>query len=113
MLLHVVGQISPPLPKEVCVLILEQLYGMKIQGCVLRMLRRRRFEHRLHPKWSCLRQRLTQGPWQSLERYCDVRKEWRREPESWIFEIDQRGSGLLSVILRECREGLWGPESPI
>lgn len=76
-----------------------------VERAVRRWVRRREVRHTSHHEWPSLRRRVvravgTEG-FSSLMDSPSVRKEWRREPESWKEEKDIRS------ILEEKESGLF------
>lgn len=63
-----------------------------------------RFCHCRRPEWLKLRQSLGASVVFSLWRYCNLRREWRHEPRSWL----EREIGVDQVIVKEAKHGLWG-----
>ena len=69
--------------------------------------------HVKHALWKKLRKQLVSniGPAIDTLALCaQVRKEWRREPESWIVEMNLDPS-IGSTIVNEVIEGLWGRQT--
>ena len=76
---------------------------------VIRMhwIRYSHYAHIRHPVWPTVRENL-----QSLRFFYlfpSVRREWRREPESWL-RVALAGSELC-ILYHECAQGLWGKAS--
>ena len=60
--------------------------------------------HARHRAWPEVRAGLGETWWRVLIAFPLVRREWRREPESWLSV----GDPLARVIAGECEDGLWG-----
>ena len=64
------------------------------------------YRHRDGTQWRAVRDHLG-GRVAALERFANVRREWRVESGSWL-EADP---SVLDAICLEAREGLWGAET--
>ena len=64
------------------------------------------FSHCRSSDWKRLKHIIGENSKQ-LCLYAYVRHEWRREIESWV-NIDNT---TIDIILKECKEGLWGHTS--
>lgn len=76
---------------------------------IQRQLARHRVRHVHHVKWRELRGLLaSHGAFivDDLTRSSLVRKEWRTEPESWIYEL-RRNPSLSYIVQNEIRKGYW------
>ena len=61
--------------------------------------------HSRGDRWPEVREHLASlGAWPELWPYSLVRREWRREPESWL-SVD---ASTVAVLKAEAQEGLWG-----
>lgn len=90
----------PELPPEVWDLIHRHRAATLIQ---VRWLRYSLFGHVRKPSWNRVRCVLKeQGLWPTLTKYSMVRREWRTEPESWLY-CDEG-----ETIQREAIDGAWG-----
>ena len=95
------------LPCELQRLVLEHRAAMVVQRAWLR------YSHYAHarkqPLWCMVRRGLTRyAAWRSLIPYAGVRREWRREPNSWLL-LDEE---VFRAIHKETAMGLWGDRSP-
>ena len=64
------------------------------------------FSHCRSSEWKKLKSILGESS-KELCLYADVRREWRREIENWM-SIENT---TIDMILKECKEGLWGHTS--
>ena len=99
--------ISSRLPREVWWYIARHRAAMVVQGW---WRRKRAYAHasRWPGLWPEVRGHLQSvGAWRELVPYDAVRREWRREAESWL-DIDADDA---SVIRHEATQGLWGCKS--
>lgn len=96
-------------PDDVASVVMEHLRRSEqqevVEKAVRRWVRSKEVRHAFHPEWPSLRKRIVlavgvEGFSSLMESAC-VRKEWRREPESWKSEVDIRS------ILKEKEEGLF------
>lgn len=94
------------LPDELCECVVQHLCAARIQTAWSRWWH---YAHARQPAWDALRSALGRATWMRLIPYAHVRREWRQEMDSWL-SIDD--TGLLDLVLREAREGLWGTPSP-
>ena len=93
------------LPCDLQWLCLRQWAAGRIQAGFMRW---HRYRHARHPVWAVLRARLTRVAHDRLRRHWAVRREWVREPSSWVAISDE----TLHVILDEVEAGLWGAPVP-
>lgn len=92
------------MPDDVVELIVRHWAAMVLQR---RWLRHSHYGHaRRHETWSRVRQEaLPLADWRILVRYPLVRREWRREPASWL-----NADALVRHAIRcEAQAGMWGP----
>lgn len=93
------------LPDELQELILQHRAALTLQ---CRWLRYAHFGHARRQPWPLVRTHLRAlEAWQELARYPRVRREWRREPASWL----ESSTWDVSDILREATQGVWGAAS--
>ena len=98
------------LPDDIIEYIMCHKYALILQFHIRKYLRKIYTSHRLTVYWNTLNKYKNI---QELEKYELVRKELRSEPESWVYELKKNGNNLTTLILEECREGLWGKKSEI
>lgn len=93
------------LPDELRCEILRHRAASTIQD---RWLRWSLWGHARHPSWDEIRLHLRHhGLWRDAIAYENVRREWRQEPESWMY-LDVT---VATVLFAELEEGLWGVRS--
>ena len=70
-----------------------------------------RHSHCRKKQWLDVRRRIG-NLYLDLWRYPSIRREWRQEPQCWVYESGLPGLDVcdihLHTILEECRRGLWG-----
>lgn len=91
------------LPKDVVSLIFEHAAASLIQR---RWVRYAHFGHVHHPHWKQVSGLLMHKRF--LHMFSNVRREWRREPGSWIHVSY---TGDVKLLCDECARGLWGATS--
>ena len=73
-------------------------------------LRIRMYRHVHRNEWQVLRKllaaHLSVHEFDEIGRNGGVRREWRSEPASWIYEL-HRNASFLPIVLDETRHGLW------
>lgn len=95
------------LGEDVCSVILCHLSASMIWEAMAKAAARRRFLYSTLPCWGRLEKGVgKEKAW--LASYPLVAKEWREEPESWVFSVERGGGAFLRSILEECRQGMWG-----
>ena len=94
------------LPGDVLGVIRLHLMAMRIQS----MFQKRLYRHTRDPAWKKLRSLLckclTTRELDLLTNCALVRKEWRSEPESWIYELDAHPDNGRQIA-HEIETGLW------
>lgn len=89
---------------DVCRRIRAHLSALRVQAG----WRRHRWRHARARAWAALRAHIcamwTLSDYCELERYAQVRTEWRTEPQSWLH-VD---GALASLLRTECEAGYWG-----
>lgn len=98
------------LPDDIIEYIIYHKYALILQFFIRKYLFKRYTSHRLTIYWNTLNK---YKHIKELERYELVRKELRTEPESWVYELNKNGDKLTSILLQECKEGLWGKKSEV
>lgn len=90
------------LPDDLATLVMQHWAASVLQTAWLRYVH---FAHARSPVWPEVRRRLSHL-WPVLITFPKVRREWRREPESWMLADD------LASVAHEARESfLWGVPS--
>ena len=104
----------PRLPRDLTRLVLQHWGASVLQAAFLRW---HRLRHVRTPEWRELRARLPRAVHARLVRYHAVRREWRREPRSWIEQSDADLDAILSELdaatdPRDLAPLLWGAPAP-
>ena len=93
-----------PLPEDLSLHIFCMLQATRIQA----LWRTYSWRHARGDEWRTLRRHILhtwhRADYEALERYAQVRHEWRTEPMSWLH-VDAK---LATLLHSECREGYWG-----
>lgn len=89
------------LPRDVQESVLQHWAAGVLQ---VHFMRWHRLKHVRHPLWRRLRARLPRAVHATLVHHAAVRREWSREPASWLMQSDDD----LMKILSEINEGFWG-----
>lgn len=101
------SHVFPILPIELENLIFAHFYAMKIQRCwnIFQM------RHVYNKLWKQIRMLLLQylsiENFDLLQKSSGVRKEWRKEAESWKYTLQRKKYIELNNIILEVSEGLW------
>lgn len=97
-------------PIEIWCLIYYHVSRIQAAECIRRRYRFRKFRHARMTEWSSLRriilQELTFAQIDILFDNVLIRREWRTEPESWIYEIEKRPQNLTDIV-KEVQNGMW------
>lgn len=88
------------LPADLVELINFHVCASRIQRRALHLLHA---GHQRQAAWPIVRRHFPPDVLDAMLDHASVRRELRTEPQSWLVRSD------FDAILRECREGLWGP----
>ena len=110
MLMTVPIQMFPSLPSEIWSLIYTHVARIEAAEYIERRYRLHKFRHTQLPKWPLLlyvmRQHLNSTQLEILYNNPLIRREWRSEPWSWIYEIGVRPHNLIDIV-EEVERGVW------
>ena len=96
-----------PLPRDLQDLIRDHAAARVIQH----VFRQTLYRHARHLRWADLRRTLIismcVSEFEEFGRSSGVRREWRTEPDSWMYALRENGTTLTRTIISEIRQGLW------